>query len=336
VVSRDRPKPPTDLMDGMRPINLRTDLSPLADLIELVFADTMDSTGRAALREMRAMSRLGPGLPALARLNRMALGIHMGYVWMTDGRLIGNVSVYPANWPPDLGRAYIIANVGVHPDFQGRGIARQLMRASLDMIAQQPRAVALLQVDIDNHIARHLYRSLGFVEERAFTTWRRSTYARVPQAVGGDFYIARRRASEWKDEYALAERLRPQEMGGIGWLRPLHPRTFRRPPLRQINDYLNLRSLERLVVRTGVPGITASLWVETAFAMRTNLTLLIDPRYQGLYDDALLNTAVARYGRSTLSLEHPADDDFMPLLLDRYRFTRQRTVMHMRWDRANA
>lgn len=43
----------------IRPVNLRTDLPTLADLIELVFAPTMDESGRAAIREMRYMSRMG-------------------------------------------------------------------------------------------------------------------------------------------------------------------------------------------------------------------------------------------------------------------------------------
>ena len=93
------------MVNGLRPINLRTGVSPLADLIELVFADNMDSGGRAALREMRAMSRMGPGLRILSHLNDIAAGVHQGFVWIADGKLVGNVSVYPAQWPAGLGSA---------------------------------------------------------------------------------------------------------------------------------------------------------------------------------------------------------------------------------------
>ncbi|MCZ7543814.1 MAG: hypothetical protein M5R40_09870 [Anaerolineae bacterium] len=52
--------------NGLRPVNLRIDLGGIADLIEICFADQMDAQGRATVREMRALSRLGPLLWLLA------------------------------------------------------------------------------------------------------------------------------------------------------------------------------------------------------------------------------------------------------------------------------
>jgi len=318
----------------MRPVNLRTDLAPLADLIELVFASSMDSNGRAALREMRYLSKMGPSLRVLSRMNETALGINIGYVWIEDGKLIGNVSVYAANWPRQLGSAWIIANVAVHPDYQGRGIARRLMQASMEMIYQRGGTTAILQVDMENHTARHLYRSLGFIEERAWTTWRRSSYSRVPElSEGYDAFITHRRRGEWRDEYDLAAIVRPQQQSGVGWLRPLHPNLFQKSFWSLLNDWANLRTTERLVIRAGQPEkLVASLWIENAFAARTHLTLMVYPQYQGVYDEILLNTAVRRFGRNPLGIEHPMDDAPMNQLLDRYRFVRLRDVMHMRWD----
>ena len=130
---------PDFAQDGVRPVNLRTDLRPLADLIELVFADSMDSSGRSAIREMRYLSSLGYGLKLIARLNELAQGISLGFVYVLDGKLVGNVSVYPANYPSGFGETWILANVGVHPDYQRRGIAGELMRASLEMIRRRGR-----------------------------------------------------------------------------------------------------------------------------------------------------------------------------------------------------
>ncbi|MDX1990832.1 MAG: GNAT family N-acetyltransferase [bacterium] len=329
---------PAKTISGIRPVNLQTDLAPLADLIELVFADSMDSGGRAALREMRAISKMGLGTRLLSRLNETTLGINLGYVWVENDRLIGNVSVYAAHWPSNLGSAWIIANVGVHPDFQGRGIARRLMIESMRMIQRRGGTAAILQVDMENHVARHLYRSLGFIEERGWTTWRRSSYSRVPLLPdGSEAFITHRRRGEWQDEMRLAALTRQEERGGIGWLRPLHERYFRKSPLSLLNDWASLRGVERLVVRAGNPErLVASLWVESGFAMRTLLTLLVDPQVQGTVDEALLNTAVRRFGRSPLSIEHPSEDMAANELFERYRFVRQRSVMHMRWDAAGS
>lgn len=316
----------------MRPVNLRTDLAPLANLIELVFADSMDSSGRAALREMRYLSKLGMGLPVISRMNELAMGISLGYVWMSGGQLVGNVSVYPADWPRELGSTWIIANVGVHPDHQRRGIARQLMQASMDMIRGKHGRRAILQVDVKNHPARQLYRNLGFVEERAFTTWRRVSSSFVPEAAANDVLITRRRRGDWREEFELAREMRPAERGGIGWLRPLHPSTFKQGVWKTFGDWLNLRSTEHLVIRDEADEIAAALWVTSAVATRTRLTLLCKAQYRGLYDDLLINTAIRRFGRNPIVIEHPNDETLTGGVLERYRFVQQRNVVHMRWD----
>lgn len=331
------PKNPATPTGGIRPVNLRTDLAPLADLIELVFAGSMDSSGRAAVREMRYLSRMGIGLHLLVSMSELAQGISLGYVWVADGRLVGNVSIYPANWPANLGKAWIIANVGVHPDHQRRGIATQLMHASLDMIRRRGGDTAILQVDHDNLSAIHLYERLGFRAERTWITWRRSGSARVPPAISpNSVHISRRRDSEWKAEYALAQRLRSEETGGIGWMRPLHPDLFHKPLGKIIGDWLALRSMERLVIHGEDDSrLLASLWIENAVASTTTqLTLMVDPDYQGLYEEALINLAVRRFGssRNALSSEHPADDETANAVFQRHHFRPQRQVIHMRWD----
>lgn len=327
--------------DGLRPINLRTDLAPLADLIELVFANSMDFSGRAAVREMRTLSRMGVGLRMLASMNDLAQGISLGYVWIANGKLVGNVSVYAAGWPASVGSAWIIANVGVHPDYQRQGIARRMLRASMDAIRDRDGDTAILQVDQDNFGARRLYESLGFVEERAWTTWRRDGIARIPPPLEENMpHITTRQGSEWQSEYNLARRLRPQERGGLGWLRPLHVGLFRRSLWQHMNDWINFRNVERLVIRgADHPGeraaLLASLWIENSFvSSNTQLTLLVEPEFQGYYDEALLNLAVRRFGgrRAALTIDHPDDEAVTNAILKRNNFRPQRTVVHMRWD----
>ena len=327
-------KKSTITQNGMRPINLRTDLVSLANLLELVFEDRMDSGGRAALNEMRYMSRIGPGLRLLTRLNDIALGISQGYVWMENDRLVGNVSIHATQWPSELGQAWIVANVGVHPDYRRRGIAKKLMWASMDLIRQRGGTTAILQVEADNTSAHELYHSLGFVDERYWTVWRRSNFSRMPRDTRDNkVYIRRRRRHEWQDEWALAERIRPQKQGGLGWLRPLHKGQFRKSWWATLGDWLNLRGTERLVIRSDHDDrLLASLWIERAFAGRTRLTLLVDPLFQGIYDAPLLQTAIRRYDHTPLFIEHPSDETATNRLLKEHSFAPQHDFIHMRWD----
>jgi ribosomal protein S18 acetylase RimI-like enzyme len=334
VVSLTLPKS-TISSNGIRPVNVKTDLAPLADLIELAFADTMDSSGRAAIREMRTLSRFGTGLGMLVGMNDLVQGIGLGYVWIEDERLVGNVSIYAANVPVDKGHTWIIANVAVHPDYRGRGIARQLMQTSLEAIAKRGAtrsrpANAILQVEQNNLSARNLYDSLGFTQEGTWRQWRRSTGSRVLPLQQSP-YITQRRRGEWRAEYALAQRIRPH---GLGWQRPLYPGLFHRSFSTALNDMINMRSFERLVVRSeDEKSVRASLWIERAFAASSvQLMLMVDPDYQGIYDEALIHLAVQRYGlRTPLALEHPADDVSANGVLERYHFHVQRSLVHMRW-----
>jgi ribosomal protein S18 acetylase RimI-like enzyme len=338
VVSLSLPKNTVTPSDGIRPVNLRTDLAPLADLIELVFADSMDSSGRAAVREMRYLSRMGPGLGVLAGMNDLKQGISLGYVWIADGRLVGNVSIYPANYPSELGKAWIIANVAVHPDYRGRGIARQLMQTSMASIRQRAhgrKAVAVLQVEADNHKARRLYQTLGYIDERGFTQWRRGSTLRQPPPPAPSPYITKLRRGEWREEFALAARVRPASAGGIGWMRPLHRGLFHRSLFGMFGDFVNLRSVERLIIRSqDERKVHAALWIENGFATTsTQLTVMTDAEFQGYYDDALINLAVRRFGaRSPITIEHPSDENVTNAVLERYHFYPQRHLIHMRWE----
>ncbi len=326
--------PNTTEAPKLRPVNLSTDLGPLADLIETAFAGSMDAGGRAAIREMRQLSRLGPGLGVISHLNELAQGMSLGYVWVVDGQLVGNVSIYPADWPRDMGRAWIIANVAVYPDYRGQGIATRLMQASLETIRHRGGGTAILQVDADNETARHMYRNLGFVDERVFTQWRRSPYrALPPMPPDGDYRIVHRAVGDWRAEYALALMTRPQERGGVDWLRPTHPHIFRRGPINRLREWLTFRSSERLIIRAPErKRLLASLWIESNLGVETrSLTLMNDPEHTDCVDP-LIALAVRRFGGRGLSISHPADEAVINDLLHRYQFRERRTVMHMRLD----
>ncbi|MFN8379360.1 MAG: GNAT family N-acetyltransferase [Anaerolineae bacterium] len=308
----------------------------MADLIEIAFADTMDSGGRAAIREMRALSRIGPGLGFMPSMSDLMIGMGLGFVWIEDGRLVGNVSVYPASLPPEARRAWIIANVAVHPDYRERGIARALMLDSLASVRQRTSqgADAILQVEAQNWKARQLYDSLGFTGEGSFTQWRRPPAPPPkPLQVGPSPYITRRGWSDWRYEMALANVTRPERAGGIGWLRPPAPSLFRPSIRKAVNDFVNLRSKERLVVQDRASRrIHASLWIERGFgASSVQLTLMAEPAAEA-ESMALLLSALRRFGEdSTLAIEHPSQDEYMSSLLDRFGFRRVRTLVHMRW-----
>ena len=81
---------------------------------------------------------MGYGLKLISRLNDLALGISLGFVYVMDGALVGNVSVYPAGYPraiwakPGSWRMSRFIQI-----ISGAASPSRLVDACLDMIRQR-------------------------------------------------------------------------------------------------------------------------------------------------------------------------------------------------------
>ena len=157
---------------GLRRLDVSRDLGDVAGLIDEAFANEPDHAGRAIASEFRSLSRFGP---LLWLLDRISLGYQdwfTGFVWVEEGRVVGNVSL---NREGDAPGRWLVSNVAVAAPYRGRGVGQQLMRASLDFLRSRRAKVAFLMVRRENEGAIRLYRDLGFVEVGGKVTLRRET-----------------------------------------------------------------------------------------------------------------------------------------------------------------
>ncbi len=315
-----------DPFTGLRPVDMRRDLVPVADLIEVCFAATLDATGRAAIREMRTLSRTGPLLWVLARLGN-AIPFLRGYVWVERDRIVGNVSLIPAGY----NNGWVIANVAVAPDYRRRGIARRMMHAALAFVDRR-KAFAVLQVEAANEGACALYEQLGFVQQRTFTRWRRAAYHRPPAPLA-DVGLLHPLTRDQADELlALASRLRPNERGGMGWLRPTRPETLRPKRLAGLHYILSGQRADFWVMRGEGSSLDAALRVEQRISGLARIfDVLVRPERQEQLAPVLLNVALRRFAghQHAVITDHPADDTYMSDLLRENLFRPERTLVHM-------
>lgn len=147
------------IQTGVRPFDVYRDLDPVVELIAVAFGDKLDPAGQVVLARMRCTvhrSLLWGLLWPLWGGESIAQGL----VWVEEGRVVGNVSLRRASQRG----GFLIGNVVVHPDWQGRGIASELMRAALEEIAARGGRWAGLEVQADNPVAGRLYEKLGFQE----------------------------------------------------------------------------------------------------------------------------------------------------------------------------
>ncbi len=209
----------------LRAINILRDLPAIADLIELCFANTMDSEGQRYVQDMR---RAGGDSKFLHWATKVAESTSLpltGYVWEENGKVVGNASLVP--FRNKNRRLYLIANVAVHPDFRHRGIARALTERALQHAAQRKVSSTWLHVRDDNQTAIKLYEDLGFHERARRTSWQAiKDYPTPPRA--NNITLDIREPRFWPQQQEWLCRLYPDE---LAWYQAWNLSTLR-PGLR--------------------------------------------------------------------------------------------------------
>lgn len=313
---------------GLRPVSLSRDLGQIAALMELVFGPEMDPESRAAMREMQWLARSGPWLWLLAGLNQVGEGFTPGFVWIEQGKVVGNVSIRRAGL---RGEGWLIGNVAVHPDYRRRGIGLALMEAAIGLMQERGGRWAGLMVEDDNTPALRLYERMGFHRLGAVTTWhgsaRPSRLSKIPEAS-----IRRRRADEWEAEYELAHISRP---AGLNWIEPLSRSEFRTGLLTGLANLLRGRREEHWVAEEG-GRLAAALRVVASWVGEPHeMALFVAPRARGRFESGLLAHGLSRLPRGPrpVRVEHPAGDLDAESALRDLGFTPVRTLVHMKLDR---
>lgn len=180
ILRRDRAR------TGVRAFDPCRDIKPVADLIVLAFSGRVGPDGDVALAEMRRIARWGPLLSWLYWPRTSGAKVPPGFVWIEQGRVVGNVSLRrAAEWG-----GFVVGNVAVHPDWQRKGIASALMEAALEAVSARGGRWVGLEVRADNQVAGRLYAQLGFRE------------------VGRTLYMLRPAGLPWAENISLHPALR--------------------------------------------------------------------------------------------------------------------------------
>jgi ribosomal protein S18 acetylase RimI-like enzyme len=296
---------------GLRPMNPARDLGQVAALMEAAFGSTLDAAGRASLEGMRRMASGG----VLGWLNRTfgALGLAFppGFVWIADGRIVGNISVRPGDTPG----GWFVGNVAVHPDYRRRGLARALLDAAISLVETRGGRWIVLQVDADNERAQRLYRALGFHTVGTLVRWRRGfnqgehgehgedkentpralRSPRLNASASGNVVVRPRRSGEWRAEYELAQSVLPPALALIepvlagefrpgldGWLARLQE------GVREEHWLATVDGSQVGAARVRRPGLLAG-----PYAHEARVDLYVHPDWSGTVEAPLLARALA-------------------------------------------
>jgi ribosomal protein S18 acetylase RimI-like enzyme len=283
----------------LRPINLNKDLLAVADLVELCFAETLDDDGRSFIRNMRRSAKNPRYLGASNRLTPSLTG----YVWKQDNRLVGNLSLIPI--VVENRKSYLIANVAVHPDYRGRGIARALTEAAIEMIRKRRVTTSWLQVRDDNQAAIHLYESFGFTTKAHRTVWH-SRSSLLQSDIPAGHKITNRRRMDWGKQKQALKQLYPST---VRWNLPLDIEMFSPGVIGSVWRGFSENTTRQWSLRRH-GSWTASLSYQSSRMQADWLWLAAPSESRGIAIQSLLPHARKVLGtRRTLALNYPAGED---------------------------
>ncbi len=197
----------------MRQIKLPHDLGPIADLIELSFARTLDADGRRFIQQMRRAAASVRGYRSFSRFSPQI----RGFVWEENDEIVGNLNLIPIVVAGR--RSFLMANVAVHPDYRNKGIAHVLAEAGLQEAKDNSASEVWLQVDVDNLAAQQLYRDFEFSERTRRTLWHSS-----PETIEIDLppsvTVQPSRRADWNLQKQWLNQRYPKDMR---WNLPMDP-----------------------------------------------------------------------------------------------------------------
>ncbi len=202
---------------NLRPLNIMRDLPHVADLIELCFANNMDSEGQSYVRQMRRASSDSSFMRWASNAIESASMPLSGFVWEQDGRIIGNASLVPFRHKGK--RIYLVANVATHPDHRRKGIARALTERTLAHARQRGTSALWLHVRADNPGAVQMYTDLGFAERARRIIWRarKEEHPSLAALSRSDYapnlpIVTKRYSRFWPQQLTWLNQLHPKEL----------------------------------------------------------------------------------------------------------------------------
>lgn len=272
------------IQSGLRMISSSSDIVHVSRLVERAFAEDMDASGRRAMREMRWLGTLFGWMDMFGMPGQ---GVLPGFVWLENGQIVGNATVRRLS---NLGRGWMIGNVAVDPAWRRRGIARQLMQASLDLAREHEANWVALQVRSDNAAAHDLYKSLGFEDTGETVYFERVQFDPIaPPAQPVEGRLRPAVPSDADRIFALAQANVPDS---VRWAEPVYRSSFDLGAERRFVNWLTRTQQVWRVVEVGDHIRGAALAEVNAWTRQGQLFLWIAPgrtdRIEQLLVDAVL------------------------------------------------
>jgi ribosomal protein S18 acetylase RimI-like enzyme len=163
----------------------------------------------ALSESMQNIQRIWPIIRLAQWLSPDLRDLLRGYVWEEDGRIVGFTNT---NRQGGTDTWYISA-VGVLPEYRRRGIAQNLVEATIALIREHGGVKALLDMTDGNTPAYKLYEKLGF-EQYSSSGRYTITPKKAPlkPTMPEGYFLEPLDYTDWRSRYKLEKRITPEPL----------------------------------------------------------------------------------------------------------------------------
>ena len=312
------------------------DLQGVAGLIEEAFAVELDRSGRAALREMRLMGQWGFLLLWLDYLSP-DVNTHLnGFVWVDNGRIVGNVTV-SRNSPGS--KHWFISNVAVAKSHRRQGIARALMETAVDFVKDTRGHVVSLQVRQGNEPAVRLYESMGFRYISAISYMYLPAVKEVPYVPLPEGLKLRDHHLDLADATAAYNLARVTVPLNVQMQRPLRQSQFRLGSDVGFQNFwrglLGWTKIKHWIVEDAEGKCIATMSLTPGtWRSESKIAFMVHPDWWGKLEEPLLSTILghlkANFNKRPIAFQHPAEHETGIQALEAFGFINRRTHIWMK------
>ncbi len=214
----------------VRALRLPQDLVPATDMLVRTFQypdhpewGVQSDEQEQFIDMIRRIRRVWPAVRILQWVSPALRDVMRGFAWEENGTLRGMTMAQREGTTP----MWYIGTVGVLPESRRRGVARQLLVATLDMMRSSGGTMVRLGVIDGNTPAQNLYRSLGFIEYGGSTRYSLTPAGgidRLPLPAGYD--EAPLAQFDWRTRYEMDKRITPASLQEF---EPIIPGRYRTP-----------------------------------------------------------------------------------------------------------
>lgn len=247
----------------LRAFNIQADADVMVPLIKAAFyypendawnlspeEITSIADGFSTLRKLYPIFQIG-GL-----FNPTLKAVMRGYIWEVDGEAVGLVNVSPLGLDS---QTWVIGNVAVLPEHRRKGIAQQLIQATIDLARQNRVKHVVLEVIADNVPGVKLYENKGFEIYSSSVQLNRDAALEVPPlpALSEGYRIEPYHVGDWEARYTLMKKITPPAVQAY---EPIHRKKFYKPLIMRL-----LRSVVILLAPT--KSVSYLVWHEATHAV---------------------------------------------------------------------